>query len=78
MYAQITTSPSGPYIDARLEDLNQVVKDMLENQNIDVVRWVPNNCELIKEELELILQMVITTTYGGGTPIGPAALGPPT
>ena len=59
VYGPITTSSKGPYIDAKLEGVNQVVKDMLENQDIEVVRWTPNNCGLIKEELELIRRLVM-------------------
>lgn len=59
VYGPITTSPKGLYADTPLDRPNQVVKDILENQNIEVVRWVPNNCELIKEELELIRRLVM-------------------
>lgn len=63
VYGPIITSPEGLYADAKLEDTNQVVKDMLENQNIEVVKWVPNNCSLIQEELESIAQLVMTTKW---------------
>lgn len=61
VYGPITTSPQGSYTDAKLDDLNQVVKDMLENHDIEVVRWVSNNHELIKKELEIICKFIITT-----------------
>ncbi len=61
VYGPITTSSKGLYSDARVDDLNQVVKNMLENQDIEVIRWVPNNCELIKEELELIRRLVMAS-----------------
>jgi dCMP deaminase len=58
VYGPITTSLDGLYADAKTDDVNGVVRDMLKNQNIEVVRWVPHNIELIKEELELILQLI--------------------
>lgn len=61
VYGPITTSSKGSYTDAKIGELNQVVKDMLENQDIEVVKWVPKNVRLIKEELELITQLVIAT-----------------
>ena len=33
---------------------NQVIKDMLENQNVEVVKWRPNNLNLIMSEIEKI------------------------
>jgi deoxycytidylate deaminase len=54
VYGPITTSQSGLYTDAKLEDVNQVVKDMLENQDIEVVRWIPKDKGLISDELEYI------------------------
>jgi hypothetical protein len=48
-------------MDAKLEGVNQVVADMLEDQGIEVVRWVPKNALLIKEELAQIVQMITTT-----------------
>ncbi len=60
VYGPITTSSKGLYIDAKLEGVNQVVEDMLENQDIEVIRWIPNNCLLIKEELESIRRLVMT------------------
>ncbi len=61
VYGPITTSSKGLYSDAQLDNPNQVVADMLENQDIEVVRWVPNNCELIKEELESIRRLVMAS-----------------
>lgn len=61
VYGPITTSSKGLYVDVQLEGVNQVVKDMLANQDIEVVKWTPNNCELIKEELELIRRLVMTS-----------------
>jgi dCMP deaminase len=61
VYGPITTSPKGLYMDAKLEGVNQVVADMLEDQGIEVVRWVPKNALLIKEELAQIVQMITTT-----------------
>ncbi len=58
VYGPITTSSKGAYADAKVGDLNQVVKDMLENQNIEVVKWKPDNSMLIREELVIILQMI--------------------
>lgn len=60
VYGPITTSPKGPYTDAKLEDVNQVVKDMLENQDIEVVRWEPGNPAMIAEELEVIRKLIAT------------------
>lgn len=59
VYGPITTSSKGLYTDAKLEDVNQVVKDMLENQDIEVVQWVPENIVLIKKELEEIWRLVL-------------------
>ncbi len=59
VYGPIITSSKGPYTDAKLDGLNQVVTDMLENQKIDVVRWVPNNLLLIKDELDKIRQLMM-------------------
>ncbi len=61
VYGPITTSPKGMYSDAQLDSQNKVVADMLENQDIEVVRWVPNNCELIKEELEIVRRLVMAS-----------------
>ena len=61
MYGPITTSSKGLYSDAKLDACNQVVQDMLENQNIEVVRWTPDNLELIKHELELVRRLVMTS-----------------
>lgn len=60
VYGPITTSGKGLYTNAKLDGQNQVVQDMLENQNIEVVRWIPDNRELIKEEIELIRRLVMT------------------
>lgn len=54
----VTASSKGAYVDAKVDGFNQVVKDMLENQNIEVVRWKPDNFTLIQEELEDILQII--------------------
>lgn len=62
VYGPITTSPKGLYSNAQLDDFNQVVKDMLENQNIEVVKWIPNNYGLIQEELQGIQDWVIKAT----------------
>ena len=62
VYGPITTSSEGLYSNAQLDDLNQVVKDMLENQDIEVVRWIPNNYRLIQEELQGIQDWVIKAT----------------
>lgn len=59
VYGPITTSPKGLYTDAKLDNLDRVVKDMLENQDIEVVRWKPKNLLLIKEELELIRRLIL-------------------
>lgn len=61
VYGPITTSPKGSYTDAKLDGPNQVVKDMLENQDIEVVRWIPDNQLLIKAELESIRRLVIAS-----------------
>ena len=58
VYGPITTSPDGPYTDAQLDSFGQVVDDMLENQNIEIVRWVPDNPKLIKRELQLVMALV--------------------
>jgi dCMP deaminase len=58
VYGPIITSPNGPYTDARLDGVNQVVEDMLENQDIEVVEWVPDNQELIQEELGEIIMKI--------------------
>lgn len=60
VYGPITTSSKGLYSDARVNDLNPVVKDMLENQDIEVIRWEPNNRLLITEELETIRKLIVT------------------
>jgi dCMP deaminase len=59
VYGPITTSPQGLYTNAQLDGVNPVVENMLENQNIEVVRWIPNNHQLIQKELKLILQLII-------------------
>lgn len=59
VYGPIVTSSKGLYSDIQ----PQVIQDMLENQNIEVIRWTPNNCNLIQEELELIAQLVMTTAF---------------
>ncbi len=51
VYGPITTSPNGLYTDTRLKDVNQVVKDMLDGQGIEITKWRPNNYGLIQEEL---------------------------
>lgn len=58
VYGPVTTSSKGAYVDAKVDGFNQVVKDMLENQNIEVVRWKPDNFMLIREELGDILQII--------------------
>lgn len=58
VYGPITTSSNGLYTDTKLEDVNQVVKDMLENQDIEVIRWKPDNYELIQKEFESILASI--------------------
>lgn len=59
VYGPITTSSKGSYANAQLEHVNQVVEDMLENQEIEVVRWKPNNSSLVLEELDEIRKLVI-------------------
>ncbi len=63
VYGPITTSPKGPYTDAKLKDVNQVVKDMLENQDIEVVRWIPNNRMMIAKELEVIRSLIFSPEF---------------
>lgn len=58
VYGPITTSPQGAYTNAKIDHLSQVVKDMLENQDIEVVQWNPDNLELICTELKIILQVI--------------------
>lgn len=58
VYGPVTTSSKGAYVDAKVDGFNQVVKDMLENQNIEVVRWKPDNFMLIREELGDILRII--------------------
>lgn len=60
VYGPITTSSKGAYSNARVDNLNSVVRDMLENQDIEVVRWEPNNRLLITKELETIRKLVVT------------------
>jgi deoxycytidylate deaminase len=62
VYGPVTTSPSGLYANAQLDSQNRVVKDMLENQDIEVVKWTPNNYGLIQEELQEIQDWVIKAT----------------
>ncbi len=62
VYGPITTSSKGAYANAQLDDVNQVVKDMLENQDIEVVRWKPNDPELIKNELFTIVGLIVATS----------------
>lgn len=59
VYGPITTSPEGIYDDARLDNLNKVVIDMLENQDIEVVRWIPDKRMTIMEELRSIEQLIM-------------------
>lgn len=59
VYGPITTSPKGPYTDAKLETVNQVVLDMLENQDIEVVRWIPQDINLIRTELEDVRMLIM-------------------
>lgn len=59
VYGPVIASSKGPYSNSKIES---VVKDMLENQDIEVVRWIPNNPLLIKKELDDI-QLLISTIY---------------
>ena len=66
VYGPITTSDKGLYIECGTagidpENFDQIIKDMLESQDIEVVRWVPNNSELIKQELVEIQQLVMAS-----------------
>lgn len=51
VYGPVTTSSKGLYGDVKPEGVNQVVEDMLENHNIEVVRWKPDNYMKINDEL---------------------------
>ena len=54
VYGPILTSPKGLYAETKLDSFPQVVNDMLENQNVEVVKWRPNNLNLIMSEIEKI------------------------
>lgn len=56
VYGPVTVSSNGQYA----KESHQVIQDMLENQNIDVVKWIPINSELIQIELRKILRMMFT------------------
>ena len=64
VYGPVTTSNKGPYGKCSTEgiepeDFDQVVKDMLENQDIEVVRWKPHDRMLVVDELDTILRLVM-------------------
>ena len=58
VYGPITTSSSGAYADSKLDSFPQVVYDMLENQNIEVIRWNPDNLNMILNELDIIKDLL--------------------
>jgi len=43
---------------------NQVIKNMLENQNIKIVKWQPNNLNLILLELTSLTNLIKENYYG--------------
>lgn len=61
VYGPITTSSKGSYADAKIGELNEVVQDMLENQKIKIIKWIPKNIRLIQNELDSIKQLTIAT-----------------
>jgi len=50
VYGPVTTSKVGLYADSKVDSLPQVVRDMLENHFIEVVRWSPENKILLMQE----------------------------
>ncbi len=54
VYGPIRTSPNGLYA----KEVNQIIQDMLENQNIEVVKWNPKDKGLIIQELKNIEQLI--------------------
>jgi len=58
VYGPIVTSSKGLYADTKLDSFPQVVNDMLENQNIKVIKWQPNNINLILLELMNLINLI--------------------
>jgi len=59
VYGPITTSAKGLYASATLEKFDPVVEAMLENHDIEVVRWEPKDIDLILRELEELKNLVL-------------------
>ena len=55
----VSTSSKSPHLKDSPD--NKLIQDMLENQRIEVVKWIPKDPDLIQKELELITQMTIAT-----------------
>jgi len=63
VYGPITMSSEGAYSKESKEGhLTQVVQDMLENHDVEIVRWKPQNRSLILDELDSLRQLVMITT----------------
>jgi dCMP deaminase len=52
VYGPVITSKDGAYANSKVDSLPKVVEDMLDGQNIEVVRWKPANLKLIINELD--------------------------
>lgn len=64
VYGPITTSLKGPYKECeQLGSLSRVIEDMLYNQDIEVVEWLPNNYELIRKEVEEIMTKIVGLVF---------------
>ena len=58
VYGPVTTAKNGLYADSKLDSLPQVVNDMLENHNIQIVRWQPKNKQFLNSEIDLIQNFI--------------------
>lgn len=58
VYGPVTTSKAGIYSDSKLDSFPDVVNDMLANQDIEVVRWLPDNKQLLELESNSVLDFV--------------------
>jgi dCMP deaminase len=60
---RVVYGPVGFHKDSPFNNLipeeHELLKDMLENHNIEIVKWIPQSATLIMRELEEIMQLVI-------------------
>jgi len=54
VYGPITTSKNGIYADIRTDSFPDVVCNMLDGQNIEIVRWDSNNKKFLSDEIDLV------------------------